>query len=62
MKKEGRAGHTTLGAIAIFKGGGFKRLSIEIGRLPLRGAAYFFMGELSDAIMNMPNMNNRDYE
>ncbi|WNS41508.1 hypothetical protein LOS79_21105 [Paenibacillus sp. MMS20-IR301] len=41
--KESRAGHTTLCAIAAFKGGGFKGLSIEIGPLPLTGAAYFFL-------------------
>ncbi len=41
--KESRAGNTTLSAIAAFKGGGLKGLSIEIGPLPLTRAVYFFL-------------------
>lgn len=62
MKKESRARYTTLEAVSTFKGGGSV---IGLGRnrpSPLTRVAYFFMGELSNAIMNMPNMNNRDYE
>ncbi|WP_238654075.1 hypothetical protein [Paenibacillus piscarius] len=62
MKKESHAANTTLGEVSTFKGGGSV---IGLGRnrpLPLTRAAYFFMEELSNAIMNMPNMNNRDCE
>ncbi|MBP2113380.1 hypothetical protein [Paenibacillus silagei] len=63
MKKESCAANTTLGAVSTFKGGGFKEVrQLKNRPLPFRRAVYFLMGELSNAIMNMPNMNNRDYE